>query len=149
MKKKLISLLIALTMSSSVIGLATVYLVTALIPAIAGTIVGVVSGDSFNKKKEKSKEELAKYMKKNHAILVRDVSMGSGPMITEWGSEMGLNKHEQIVFETRLEGSSEQMAMLNSLSGNIDLHDAEVFSQALVDLLVEVIGKDRIVEKIQ
>ncbi|MES0492016.1 MAG: hypothetical protein ABUK01_18630 [Leptospirales bacterium] len=110
------------------------------------TVLGVITTiATVNAKGKKSKEELVRYMKSNHVNLVRDISMGRGPMITDWGAELNLTRVEQKRLEYRLEGSIEQIEMLQALFDEIEIEDAEAFSKALVNIILDVIGDERLV----
>ncbi|MES0492036.1 MAG: hypothetical protein ABUK01_18730 [Leptospirales bacterium] len=142
MKKKILALILGFSLTTSAFSL---YLV--VLGAVGGITVGVTTGvfvgQSTEKKKQNSDQALAKYMQSNHASLVRDISMGRGPMVTEWGANIGLNTAEQQELENRLEGSKEQMEMLKALSDNIEIQDARAFSRSLVTLVINVIGRER------
>jgi len=121
---------------------------------VTGMVLGLLSGgltaQSFfncsdtSEEKEKAKEEIALYMKRNHMSLVRDIALARGPIITGWAGELELNSFEQALFENRLEGSKEQLELLAALSGEIDLNDAELFSRSLVSVLVDIVDEERL-----
>jgi len=144
MKRKIMALLLGWSITTSAFGFMPWYelVITAAGQFTLGVLTGMQINQSNKKKKDQYEKDVAMFMKKNHASLVRDIALGRGPMILEWGANMHMNSSEQAKFENRIEGSMEQMEMLTSLSGTIEIKDAAIFSRALVRVLVDVVGKD-------
>jgi len=118
----------------------------AISSATVSTIGVTLSVGSTMRKNKESKEVVMRYMKENHAALVRDIAIGQGPMVTEWGKGFDLTPAEMKTVEAKFEGSLDQLNMMHSLKDEITLEDAEVFSKSLVSLMVKVIGEERIVK---
>jgi len=88
-------------------------------------------------------------MRKHHASLVRDIALGRGPVITDWGAHLKLSPKEQSKFVQTLEGSREQINMLASLDGEIESEDAEAFSESFYRLLVRALGQSRVSQLVE
>ena len=149
MKKKILALVLGCSITTSIFsGGSSSYILISGCFGLAIT-TGVFSYLSISDREEEAEQKLVLYMKKNHASLVRDISMAKGPTITEWGANMDLTPLEQARLENRFEGSMEQISLLESLSGDIDVNDAGTFARALARVMVDVIGEDRMLEKIK
>ena len=123
--------------------LLTVYsLIYLAVPAILTTGAGLIT--STVQGTDHSKEKVALYMRQNHANIVHDLVVGKGPILESWGSAFQLSVKEQERFETILDNSPEQMAMLKSLQGEITPEDAVVFSKGIYSLLEKTAGPERL-----
>ena len=148
MAKKIVILLLSLNLANPVYAGADP--IWAIISVGAGFIaalpVGITAGALTTGLNRKSKEakDLAIYMRRNHVSLVRDIALGRGPVITDWGASLKLFPVEQAQLERTLEGSREQIYMLASLAGDIESEDAEVFSESFYRLLVQALGQNRV-----
>ena len=67
-----------------------------------------------------------------------------GPVIESWAAEFHFRPGELQKLQERLAGFKEQQKMLTALNGAIDLDDAVAFSAALVCVMVDVIGQERL-----
>ena len=123
------------------------YTTTGLVAlGVTGVTVGVGVLTSKSAANEKDAEKVAQFMRSNHGVLVHDISQVHGPMIEQWANDLHFKENELTRFQLRLEGSEEQHKMLSALKGEIDADDAVMFSKALVIVLNDTIGADRVLE---
>jgi len=146
--KKIVILLLSLNLVNPVYGYyneSTAFIVTSGMAVIAVFPIGIaLAYTSHEREKIRARKELMTYMRKNHLSLVRDIALGRGLVITEWGANLKLSPIEQRQLERTLEGSSQQLNMLASLEGEIEPEDADSFSKSFYDLLVQTLGQKRV-----
>jgi len=156
MKKRVFTIIIALSFAVNISANYSINYIYYLFPySLPVTLTGIgitagkVSGPSAAassieaENKEKAKKELARYMKRNHSMLVRDIILGHGRLITEWEAELNLTRKECENFESHLIDSEQQSWMLKALEGEIDLRDAEVFAMSFTMVLRDAISEER------
>ncbi len=93
---------------------------------------------------EQGYADLGKFMRQHHAVLTRDIVLAGGPILDAWCDDLGLSREERTAFATRLEGSPQQTALLEALSGDITREKVQAFSTTYLMLTQTAIGPARV-----
>ena len=85
---------------------------------------------------------LAGFMRRQHAMLLHDVSTGDGPVLDAWAHDLRFTVAEKRRLRRALDGSEEQGALIEALDGTIDEAHAERFGAAFVRVTDRALGPD-------
>jgi hypothetical protein len=119
-----------------------VFSVALAVVAIGATVLGVVLTDHSHRSPPPT-AALAGFMRRQHALLLHDVSTGEGPVLDAWSHDLRLTAAEQGRLRRALEGSAEQGALLDALDGPIDEKHAERFGAAFLRVTDRALGRTR------
>lgn len=86
---------------------------------------------------------LAGFMRRQHALLLHDVSTGEGPVLDAWAHDLRLTAAERGRLRRSLEGSAEQGELLEALDGPIGEAHAELFGAAFFRVTDRALGPTR------
>ena len=92
---------------------------------------------------EKKAEALRNTLRQHHAALVRDVLVGTGPLLDDWLVSFGLTASECRQFTARLSASKEQTVMLESLDDNVAGARVFAFAKAFSSVLRDAVSAHR------
>ncbi|HEY7374660.1 MAG TPA: hypothetical protein VIF57_21025 [Polyangia bacterium] len=113
-----------------------------LVVVVGATVLGVVLTDHSHRGPPPT-VALAGFMRRQHALLLHDVSTADGPVLDAWAHDLRLTGAERGRLRRALEGSAEQGALLDALDGPIDERHAERFSAAFLRVTDRALGKNR------
>jgi len=104
--------------------------------------LGVVVTDQSHRRPAQT-AALAGFMRRQHALLLHDVSTGQGPVLDAWEHDLCLTAVEKGRLRRMLDGSAEQGALLDALDGPIDDRQAERFAAAFLRVTDRALGRAR------
>jgi hypothetical protein len=119
-----------------------VFSVVMLVVGIGATVIGVVLTDRSHGGPPPA-AALAGFMRRQHAMLLHDVSTGDGPVLDAWAHDLRLTVAEKRRLRRTLDGSEEQGALIDALDGTIDEAHAQRFSAAFVRVTDRALGRTR------
>jgi hypothetical protein len=100
--------------------------------------------DSGSQENHAAAQQLERFLKRHHSAITHDVVLAGGPVLESLARELGLDEAEAKRFFVALEGSPEQTAMLESLSGGVDRASAELFASRLCLVVERALGAERL-----
>lgn len=110
---------------------------------IGGAITFTVTLDKNNKDAADLQSKVRDYMIANRSLLKHDLSIADGTSYNDWAYALKLSKGEIDLFKKSLDGSLNQVNMLNSLDGDITLEKAGKFSVCFYQSIVNAFGQAR------
>jgi len=113
-----------------------------IVVAVGATVLGVVLTDQSHRGPPQT-VALAGFMRRQHALLLHDVSTADGPVLDAWAHDLRLTAAERGRLRRALEGSAEQGALIEALDGTIDERQAERFGAAFLRVTDRAVGKSR------
>jgi hypothetical protein len=119
----------------------------ALVVLVVGSVVvgGILTTRATNQDRQRT-QALAKFLQRNHALVVRDIATGEGPLLASWERALGLAAGERERFGRALAGSPEQTELLQSLDGRIDEGRARRFAASFTRVAQRSLGRSRVEE---
>jgi len=121
---------------------AHVFSIALAVVAIGATVAGTVLKDR-SQQGPLPTAALAGFMRRQHALLLHDVSTADGPVLEAWAHDLRLTPAERIRLQRALEGSAEQGLLLDALDGTIDERQAESFGVAFFRVTDRALGRTR------
>jgi hypothetical protein len=121
---------------------AHVFSVVMVVVAIGATVLGIALTDRSHGGPPPA-AALAGFMRRQHAMLLHDVSTGDGPVLDAWAHDLRLTVTEKRRLRRALDGSEEQGALIDALDGTIDEAHAERFGAAFVRVTDRALGRTR------
>jgi hypothetical protein len=121
---------------------AHVFSVVLVVVAVGATILGIALTDRSHGGPPPA-AALAGFMRRQHALLLHDVSTGDGPVLDAWAHDLRLTVAEKRRLRRALDGSEEQGALIDALDGTIDEAHAERFGAAFVRVTDRALGRTR------
>jgi len=121
---------------------AHMFSIALLVVGVGATVLGVVLTDRSHHGPPPA-AALAGFMRRQHALLLHDVSTGEGPVLDAWAHDLGLTIAERGRLLRALEGSAEQSALIEALDGPIDDAQAERFGAAFLRVTGRALGPRR------
>jgi hypothetical protein len=121
---------------------AHVFSIALCVLGVGATVVGVVLTDRSHQGPPPA-AALAGFMRRQHALLLHDVSTGAGPVLDAWAHDLRLTAAEKGRLRRALEGSAEQGALIEALDGPIDEKHAERFGAAFFRVTDRALGRTR------
>lgn len=92
---------------------------------------------------EEAQANLQRFMRDYHAGLVRDLTVGNGPILSALTHELDLTAQERERLLSGIARSEEQLALLHSLAGPIGPEDARRFAVAFNRIGAQSLGTER------
>jgi hypothetical protein len=121
---------------------AHVFSVVMVVVAVGATVLGIALTDR-SRSGPPPAAALAGFMRRQHAMLLHDVSTGDGPVLDAWAHDLRLTVVEKRRLRRVLDGSEEQDALIDALDGTIDDAHAERFGAAFVRVTDRALGRTR------
>jgi hypothetical protein len=121
---------------------AHVFSIALVVVAIGAVVLGVVLTDRSHNRPPPTMA-LAGFMRRQHALLLHDVSTAEGPVLDAWAHDLRLTAAERGRLRRALEGSAEQGALIEALDGPIDERHAERFGAAFLRVTDRALGRAR------
>ena len=121
---------------------AHVFSVVLVVVAIGATALGIAMTDRSHSGPPPA-AALAGFMRRQHAMLLHDVSTGDGPVLDAWAHDLHFTVAEKRRLRRALDGSEEQGALIEALDGTIDEAHAERFGAAFVRVTDRALGRTR------
>jgi hypothetical protein len=117
----------------------------ALVVLVVGGLVlgGVLTTRATGQDRQRT-QALAKFLQRNHALVVRDVALGEGPLLASWERSLGLAPGERERLGRALAGSPEQTELLQALDGRIDEGRARRFAASFTRVARRSLGPSRL-----
>jgi hypothetical protein len=113
---------------------------------VGGIVVGGILTTRSSSRDQQRTQALVRFMQRNHALLVRDLATGEGPLLTSWGRALGLAAAERERLGRTLAGSPEQTELLQALDGRIDEPRARRFAASFTRVARRSLGNGRLKE---
>jgi hypothetical protein len=110
--------------------------------AIGATVLGVILTDRAHSGPPPT-AALAGFMRRQHALLLHDISTADGPVLDAWAHDLRLTPAEKLRLRRALEGSAEQGLLIDALDGTIDEKQAERFAAAFLRVTGRALGRVR------
>jgi hypothetical protein len=110
--------------------------------AVGATVLGIVLTDQSHRGPPPA-AALAGFMRRQHALLLHDVSTSGGPVLDAWAHDLRLTTAEKARLRRALDGSEEQGRLIEALDGPIDEGHAERFGAAFLRVTERAIGHTR------
>jgi hypothetical protein len=120
-----------------------VFSVALAVVAVGGLVVGLVATNRAQNGQQQATAALAGFMRRQHALLTRDIAMAEGPVLDAWAHDLRLTATERRRLRQTLEGSIEQGALLEALDGPIDGSRARQFGAAFLRVTDRALGRQR------
>jgi hypothetical protein len=116
-----------------------------LIVVVGASVLGGVLSSRLTTRRQDQQNvrALARFLRRNHALVIRDVAMGDGPMLAAWSSALGLSTTERERLAQSLDGSAEQTELLQALDGDIDDGRARRFAADFARVGQRALGGER------
>jgi hypothetical protein len=124
-------------------GGAHIFTVVLAVVAVGATVVGMAATHRSGRRQQQTTAALAAFMRRQHALLTHDVTIGEGPVLDAWTYDLGLTPSEKRRFLETLEGSSEQGKLLDALNGPIGAERARQFGAAFMRVTDRALGRPR------
>jgi hypothetical protein len=121
---------------------AHIFSVALLAVAIGATVLGIVLTDRSHQGPPPA-AALVGFMRRQHALLLHDVSTAEGPVLDAWAHDLRLTAAERRRLRRELEGSAEQGTLIDALDGPIDARHAERFGAAFLRVTSRAVGPTR------
>jgi hypothetical protein len=119
--------------------------VALVIVVVGGAIVGgVLTTRATAQPDPRHTQALVRFLRRNHALVTRDVLVGEGPVLASWAQGLGLDPAERERLGRTLAGSPEQAALLHALDGPIDEARARQFAASFTRLARRALGEARV-----
>jgi hypothetical protein len=110
--------------------------------AIGATVTGLILTDRSHAGPPPT-AALAGFMRRQHALLLHDISTADGPVLDAWAHDLRLTPVERTRLRRALEGSAEQGVLIDALDGTIDEKQAERFAAAFLRVTGRALGRTR------
>jgi uncharacterized protein HemX len=118
-----------------------------LVLVVGGLVVGgVLTTRSTSQQDQQRTQALVRFLQRNHALVVRDVATGEGPLLASWERSLGLASGERERLGRTLAGSPEQTELLQALDGRIDEDRARRFAAGFTRVARRSLGESRLKE---
>jgi hypothetical protein len=121
---------------------AHIFSIVVVIVGVGATALGIAMTDRGQQGPPPT-VALAGFMRRQHAMLLHDVSTGDGPVLDAWAHDLRLTAVEKRRLRRALDGSEEQGALIEALDGPIDERQAERFSVAFMRVTDRALGRPR------
>ena len=121
---------------------AHVFSIALIVVAVGAVVLGVVLTDRSHRGPPPT-AALAGFMRRQHALLLHDISTGEGPVLDAWTHDLRLSAAEKGRLRRALEGSAEQGALIEALDGPIDEKHAAQFGAAFLRVTDRALGRTR------
>jgi hypothetical protein len=113
-----------------------------VVVAVGATVLGIALTD-HGRSGPPPATALAGFMRRQHAMLLHDVSTGDGPVLDAWAHDLRLTAIEKRRLRGALDGSEEQDTLIDALDGTIDEAHAQRFGAAFVRVTDRALGRSR------
>jgi hypothetical protein len=121
---------------------AHMFSIALLVVGVGATVLGVVLTDRSHRGPPPA-AALAGFMRRQHALLLHDVSTAEGPVLDAWAHDLRLTPVERNRLRSSLEGSAEQGLLIDALDGTIDESHAQQFGAAFLRVTGRALGRTR------
>ncbi len=111
---------------------------------IAVSIGGAYATEAAAAAEEAAAARLEDYLRTNHALIARDISLGQGLVIEAWLHDLKLKPEECKRLLAHLSGSAEQRDMLIALDGSLSSIRVRSFASAFTRLLLRDLSAARV-----
>ncbi len=122
----------------------TLVVVLIAVGAVALSVAGGYATAAAESVNAVAAAELESYLRTNHALVARDISLGEGALLHAWLHDLRLLPEERAHVERELPGSSEQNEMLAALDGTLSVERATNFAAAFHGLLARTLPAERV-----
>jgi len=121
---------------------AHIFSIVMVVVGVGATVLGIAMTDRGHQGPPPT-VALAGFMRRQHAMLLHDVSTSEGPVLDAWTHDLRLTAAEKRRLRRALDGSEEQGALIDALDGTIDERQAERFSAAFMRVTDRALGRPR------
>src|SRR5688572_18455848 len=120
---------------------------------IAGAIVlaagGIACAIGFGvtttrRSNAEAEQKLAKFLRRHHSAVVHDVVLARGPILEGWAAQWGFAPAEVERFLSELDGSDEQLALIEAMSKLEDPASPRRFAELMTEVMARTIGPERL-----
>jgi hypothetical protein len=110
---------------------------------VGGSVVGgIFASRSSSRRERRQTEALVRFLRRNHALVTRDVVLAEGPLLASWAQSLGLVRGDDRL-NAALDGSREQSELLDALDGPIDEGRARRFAAGFARVSQRALGPER------
>jgi hypothetical protein len=123
----------------------TFTIAAAIVIAAAGIAAAIGFGVSTtNRNQQDAEQQLSKFLRRHHSAVVRDVALARGPILEGWAAQWGFSDAEVDRFLSELDGSAEQVAMVEVMSRLDDPAAARRFASQMYRVMENALGQERV-----
>jgi hypothetical protein len=126
-------------------GARTFTIAAAIVIAAGGIAAAIGFGVSTTQRNEaEAEQKLSKFLRRHHSAVVHDVALARGPILEGWAAQWGFDQAEVDRFLTELDGSEEQLAMVELMSRLDDPAASKRFAVEMYRVMERTFGPERV-----
>ena len=123
----------------------TFSIAAAIVIAAGGIAAAIGFGVSTTRRNQADAEQkLSKFLRRHHSAVVHDVALARGPILEGWAAQWGFNASEIDLFLAELDGSEEQLAMVELMSRLEDPAAPRRFAVEIYRVMERTFGQERV-----